>query len=103
MDAFFERGPVRVRGEYLDLAHSLGPVPGCAFVVPKKVAPKAVDRNRLRRRARAILSRVLSDLPLPIQLVFSARKAALAADFQSLEREIKILVDRAIVSYNGPI
>ena len=56
------------------------------FIVSKRVAAKAVDRNRVRRRLREIARRT------PVRpgwdLLFIARRAAVDADFASLERAV---------------
>ena len=63
------------------------------FVVGRRVATKAVDRNRVRRRLREIVRRT------PVRsgwdLLLIARHAAVGADFQDLQDAIRDLERRA--------
>jgi ribonuclease P protein component len=63
------------------------------FIVGRRVAAKAVDRNRIRRRLREIARRT------PVRpgwdLVFIARKSAAEADFAGLRRAVLELERRA--------
>ena len=61
-------------------------------VVSKKVSNKAVDRNLIKRRARATLRKP----PLPSRsLIFTAKKGARDASYQDIARDITDLVSRA--------
>lgn len=73
-----------------------------ACVVSKKAALRAVDRNRVRRRVRAVLVDIRGSLK-PYRLVFTAKPPAKTADFASTKADIVALVARADVSYNGRI
>jgi ribonuclease P protein component len=53
-----------------------------------KVLGAAVERNRIRRRMRAAISRHLAELTRPLDLVLHPRKSVLAMDFARLETEI---------------
>jgi ribonuclease P protein component len=53
-----------------------------------KVLGAAVERNRIRRRMRAAISRHLVELTRPLDLVLHPRKSVLAMDFARLETEI---------------
>src|ERR1051326_7725053 len=53
-----------------------------------KVLGGAVERNRIRRRMRAALSRHLSALEKPVDLVLHPRKSVLTMDFAVLEAEV---------------
>lgn len=61
-----------------------------AVVVSKKVAARAVDRNKIKRRTYNILRSVLPSLPTGTLLIF-VKKEAVAKSFQELEREISSL------------
>jgi ribonuclease P protein component len=53
-----------------------------------KVLGAAVERNRIRRRMRAAISRHLPELTRPLDLVLHPRKSVMAMDFARLETEI---------------
>jgi ribonuclease P protein component len=57
--------------------------PRLGFVVSKKVAGKAHDRNRIKRRLRAISLPFLPELE-PVDLVIVVRAPALSLDFAGL-------------------
>jgi ribonuclease P protein component len=53
-----------------------------------KVLGGAVERNRIRRRMRAAISRHLAELTRPLDLVLHPRKSVLTMDFTRLEAEL---------------
>ena len=53
-----------------------------------KVLGGAVERNRIRRRMRAALSRHVRDLAKPVDVVLHPRKSVLTMDFAMLDAEI---------------
>ena len=53
-----------------------------------KVLGGAVERNRIRRRMRAAVSRHLGALGKPLDLVLHPRKSVLTMDFAQLEGEV---------------
>jgi len=57
------------------------------FAVGKKLAPKAVVRNRVRRRLRAAARAV--DAPRGMDVVLTARPKVLDAPFQLLQGELR--------------
>jgi ribonuclease P protein component len=63
-----------------------------AIVVSKKVAAKATDRNRIKRRARAAVASRLKTLGEPRALVFTAKKEASTASFAEIRADIEALV-----------
>lgn len=65
----------------------------CACVVSKKVSPKAVVRNRVKRRMRAALLKT-APLPPAVSLVLTAKKTAIDADFSAIHEDIVALVHR---------
>lgn len=66
--------------------------PRLGFVVSKKVAGKAHDRNRVKRRLRALSLPLLPELE-PQDLVFVVRTPALALEFDAL-REVLVQLFR---------
>ena len=66
-----------------------------AFVVSGKVAPSAVDRNRTKRRGRAILHRLDARLAPGLLCAFFFKKPGVAAPFETLESEIVRLLTKA--------
>ncbi|MCJ2058540.1 ribonuclease P protein component [Methylobacterium sp. J-048] len=72
------------------------------FTITKRVG-HAVERNRIRRRLRAAVSLVASDLPaefarLPADIVLIARRPALTAAFEALAEDLR----RAIPTVTRP-
>jgi ribonuclease P protein component len=68
------------------------------FVISKKTARRAHDRNRIKRRLREICRlRVLPRLrgPSPVDIVFVARAPAAEADFARLAAEVETLGRKA--------
>ncbi|MBI5134565.1 MAG: ribonuclease P protein component [Candidatus Taylorbacteria bacterium] len=67
----------------------------CSVSVSKKVAPKAVDRNRARRRAYAAAEKALSAVKSPAFMLIMLKKEALAASVEDIAAEISSLLERA--------
>ena len=57
------------------------------FIVGRRVATRAVVRNRVRRRMREIARR--TPVPRGWDLVFIARRAAVDCDFAALQRAVR--------------
>ncbi|HVU75465.1 MAG TPA: ribonuclease P protein component [Candidatus Paceibacterota bacterium] len=84
-------GARRIHGALFSVA--LSPAPGRAkatITVSKKVSPKAVVRNTLKRRARAILSPLVKQFPAGAY-VFSVRPQARDATFADLKADLYAL------------
>jgi len=64
-----------------------GSGPRVGFTVSKALGG-AVDRNRIRRRMRAVVQRHLAQLVRPLDVVLHPRKAVMAMDFEKLDAEI---------------
>ena len=65
--------------------------PRVGLTVPKALG-KAVDRNRIKRRLRAIVRASLPLLAgLPVDVVLHPKRSVLEADFGVLEREIALI------------
>ncbi|HEY6253843.1 MAG TPA: ribonuclease P protein component [Candidatus Angelobacter sp.] len=67
-------------------AEATGPRVG--FTVGK-VLGGAVQRNRIRRRMRAVVQRHLSGILLPLDVVIHPRKTVLDMDFDRLDAEVE--------------
>src|SRR3989338_1166324 len=76
--------------------------PKCACVVSKKVSPKAVERNLIKRRCReAVRTLILkrNEAPAPqsagLALVFYAKREARGAAFEDIRKDTVSLLGRA--------
>jgi ribonuclease P protein component len=90
-------GQSRVHGRFFSLAVAL--IPGSdkqkvACVVSKKVSPRAVVRNALKRRCREVARAVLKEAHEPAALVFQAKREAAGASFEEIEKDIRGLFER---------
>ena len=65
------------------------------FVVSKRISKRAVERNHLKRLLGEAARVFLIGLPPGMDIVISARNAASTADLQTLESDIRILLQRA--------
>ncbi|MCL4385436.1 MAG: ribonuclease P protein component [Cyanobacteria bacterium] len=70
-----------------------------AFVISSKVSSKAVERNRLRRRAHSVIERHLQEVKNGYFLVFFFKKEALKLNFEELEKEMLKSLKQAKVYY----
>lgn len=77
------------------------PGPRVGLTVPKALG-KAHDRNRIKRRLRAVVAANLPLLTAPVDVILHPRRSVLTAEFAVLEREIAMIfrgiqsgVDRA--------
>lgn len=69
-----------------------GEGPKVAFITSTKVFKKAVDRNRIKRRLRALMQGLLLEIPKNIHLLFIVRQEALPASHANLTAELKRLL-----------
>ena len=65
-----------------------------ACVVSKKVSPKAVVRNLVKRRARAILREALKNFDKPLLLSFHAKTAARDASYAEIDSDVRRLLSK---------
>ena len=86
----------RMHGKFFSLL--ISPISGdhakCAVVVSKKVAMKAVDRNKIKRRVRNILSKHIPRTKNSVALVFSAKRETKGVAFAELSRDIEALFSK---------
>ena len=66
-----------------------------AFSVSAKICPKAVDRNKLRRRGYAAARNLLPEIKIPTICLFIIKKGAEKLNFQKLQEEIKSILRKA--------
>lgn len=75
-----------------DLSLKIRPIPAdCsafAFVVSSRVAKKAVERNKLKRRVRHIIRKVLPEIKRGLGIIIFFKKGSEKLSFQELEKEI---------------
>ena len=65
------------------------------FSVSVKVSKRAVVRNKIKRRMRAAVSKVLSKVPAGNDVVIIARLRSASAEYQVIEKEIYSLLKKA--------
>lgn len=89
------RGFKRLHGRFFSLSFGElpGRGPGAACVVSKKVAARAVERNRIKRRCRSVLGRLMHAAS-PV-FVLIAKKGAGEASFADVSADIESLIARA--------
>ncbi|OGG58544.1 hypothetical protein A2765_02340 [Candidatus Kaiserbacteria bacterium RIFCSPHIGHO2_01_FULL_56_24] len=100
------RGFRRLSGTLFSLSYGLIPrrtTPGGACVVSAKAVPRAVARNRIKRRCRSILLGMLRDADSPLVLVWHAKKGAAKASFAEIEAEMLALSRTAVGSLAGAL
>ncbi|MFH1367470.1 MAG: ribonuclease P protein component [Patescibacteria group bacterium] len=66
-----------------------------AFVVSAKVAPKAVDRNLVKRRLSEIIRLNLDHLAVGLDLIIIAKKSLLTQEFANQKENLIILLKKA--------
>jgi ribonuclease P protein component len=87
----------RMHGRFFSLL--VASIPGahakCASVVSKKVSARAVDRNKVKRRCRNSLAKLMPAIHKPVALVLYAKREAKDAEFSDIDRDIASLLSRA--------
>ena len=69
-------------------------VPRFGFIVPKKVVPKVVDRNKIKRRMKSVLTTINKNLK-GADIIFYPQKELLKVGFENLTLEINDLFTKA--------
>lgn len=79
-----------VYGSFVRLSYSPGTtsLTRCAVVVSTKISKKAVIRNKLRRRARAVIKKVLPVLTPPLDIVITCLKGSEVVSYHDFELDI---------------
>lgn len=83
-----------LHGAYFSLAYAPATRLRATCVVSKKVATKATQRNLLKRRCRAVLSRALKEEVRPVSLFLRAKPGAALVPFLSLKEDIVKLLQK---------
>lgn len=65
-----------------------------AFITSTKVFKKAVDRNRAKRRMRAVLRALLPEIPEGLHLLFILKPESRDAKYEFLLAEVKRLLSK---------
>lgn len=69
-------------------------IPRFGFIVSKKISKKAVVRNKIKRRIRAIIREFFSEIIEGYDYVFFARPGIENLDFEELKDKVKILFNK---------
>jgi ribonuclease P protein component len=82
-----------------NLSLKIQPIPAdCsafAFVVSSKVAKKAVDRNKLKRRARHIVAKMMPEIKNGLGIIIFLKKGSEKLNFQEIEKETRAIFQKA--------
>ncbi|HLZ62319.1 MAG TPA: ribonuclease P protein component [Ktedonosporobacter sp.] len=65
------------------------------FVVSKRISKHAVDRNYVKRLLGEAIRPLIADLPVGLDIVFSARNQVIGSDLPALSQDIVTLLRRA--------
>ena len=90
---FFASGK-RIQGTYIQLIYTKYPSLHASVVVSKKVAKKAVERNKIRRRIYAIVRTILQKERKKGVYICIVKPSAYTTSFQELKDDIKALTSR---------
>lgn len=66
-----------------------------AFVVSSKVSKKAVERNKLKRRARHIVRKMMPEIKKGLAVIIFSKPGSGKLKFPELEEEIKTIFKKA--------
>ena len=72
----------------------LRPSQKAGLIVSRRLSPKAVVRNRLKRRLRAALQRILPELNPSLHLIVLPNHRSLDATVEELEKEIRLTIPK---------
>ncbi len=71
-------------------------VPRVACVVSKKIAARAVTRNLVKRRCRAVARECIAGVREPLALAFYAKRGAADASYAEIKEDVGRLVKKAL-------
>lgn len=80
---------------YLKVSHNCPKNKAFAFIASLKVSKKAVERNKLKRMARAITSSLLKDVPSGICAAVFFKPAILGKKYAEIKNELINLYKKA--------
>lgn len=63
-----------------------------AFIVSKKVDPRATERNLVKRKVRSIIEQIFDNIDSGNDFIFYIREGAKSAKREEIEKEIKNLL-----------
>jgi len=66
-----------------------------AFVVSRKISPKAVVRNKTKRRLREIVRNMIDNIKGGYDIIFFTKKGIEEKKYQEIEKEIERLVAKS--------
>lgn len=80
-----------IYGSFVRISYSPGSTDTtrCAIVVSTKISKKAVVRNKIRRRARAVIGKLMPLLTPPIDLVITCLNGSSSVLYKDFEVDIK--------------
>ncbi len=90
---FFSLGK-RLHSPGLTAVYAAHPALHVSVVVPKKVSPKAVQRNKIRRRIYDIVRRYRTERGTRGVFIFITKPAAAGAPYAELQKEVHSLLSR---------
>ena len=74
-------------------------IPRFGFIIPKKTVKKVTDRNLIKRRVKAVLTKNLASLQ-PVDILFFPKPGSIKLRFQDLEQELLSFFKKAGI-YEG--
>jgi ribonuclease P protein component len=77
----------------LSISHESGKIARFGIIIPKKVLPKAVDRNKVKRRIKAILRKHFNHFN-QVDILILPQKSSLKVKFGQLESEIMFAIKK---------
>jgi len=80
-----------VFGTYVRISYSPGikNTTRCAVIVSTKISKKAVIRNKIRRRARVVVGKLMPSLTPPLDLVITCLSKSAIVSYKDFEADIK--------------
>jgi ribonuclease P protein component len=85
-----------VYGRFVRISYIYGVVniTRCAVVISTKVSKKAVIRNKIKRRVRIIITRLLPELLPPLDLVIVCLPTSIEANIKEFEEDIRKTLEK---------
>jgi ribonuclease P protein component len=87
----------RFFGRYLKIninPNSKTLTPRFGFIIPKKILPKVVDRNKIKRRIKYFLTQKASQV-LPFDMIFFVKPEIIKAKYSEIAQDIKEVFNKA--------